>query len=66
MSERALLALHPDSRVEEMVTFDPGLLDRRSGGLDRAYGRCPNYSDALTTAVIEKHLALLPGDVGGP
>ena len=66
MSERALLALHPDSRVEEMVAFDPGLLDRRSGGLDRAYGRCPNYSDAVTAAIIEKHLALLPGDVGGP
>ena len=49
-----------------MGTFDSGLLERRSGGLDRAYGRCPNYSDAMTTAIIEKHLALLPGDGGGP
>src|SRR5262249_13835394 len=31
MSEHALLALHPDSRVEEMVTFDLDLLARRSG-----------------------------------
>jgi hypothetical protein len=66
LSERALLALHPDSRVEEMVAFDPGLLDRRSGGLDRTYGRCPNYSDPVTAAIIEKHLALLPGDASGP
>jgi hypothetical protein len=66
MSERALLALHPDSRVEEMVTFDQVLLDRRSGGLDRTYGRCPNYSDATTTTIIERHLARLPADVGGP
>jgi hypothetical protein len=66
LSGRALLALHPDSRVEEMRTFDPGLLDRRSGGLNRTYGRCPNYSDAVTAAIIEKHLALLPGDASGP
>jgi hypothetical protein len=66
LSEEALLALHPGCRVEVMATFDPGLLDRRSGGLGRTYGRCPNYSDAVTAAIIAKHLALLAGDLGGP
>jgi hypothetical protein len=66
MSERSLLTLHPDSRIEEMVEFDPKLLNQRSGGLDRYYGRCPNYSDPLTATIINNHLALLPSDIDGP
>jgi hypothetical protein len=49
-------------RIEEMVEFDPALLDQRSYGLGRSYELCPNYSDETTTRIIEKYLAVLRGD----
>jgi hypothetical protein len=65
MSEGKLLALYGrDDRIEEMVEFDLGLLDRRVGGLHREhYSWCPNYSDSLTAKLIEKHLAVLASDL---
>lgn len=48
--------------IEEMMEFDYELLNKRSYGLDRFYGLCPNYSDATTARIIEKHLARLPND----
>jgi hypothetical protein len=55
-----LLALYPGSRLEDMPDFDATLLDRRSYGLARTYPECPNYSDAFTRRIIDRHLALLP------
>ena len=49
-------------RIEEMVQFDLALLDKRSYGLARSYGLCPNYSDEITVRIIQKHLALIPRD----
>jgi hypothetical protein len=66
MSEGRLLSLHRDCRIEEMVDFDSLLLNQRSGGLDRNYGRCPNYSESLTSTIIKNHLALLPSDIDVP
>jgi hypothetical protein len=66
LSEEMLLRLHRDSRIEEMTEFDPKLLNQRSGGLDRYYGRCPDYSDAVTSRIIENHLAQLPSDLDDP
>ena len=60
MSEQELLAKHSDCRIDAMVDFDPNLLDVRSGGLNRHYARCPNYSDDVTGTIISKYLALLP------
>jgi hypothetical protein len=45
-----------------MVTFDAALLDQRSYGLGRSYPECPNYSDALTRGLIDRHLATVPRD----
>jgi hypothetical protein len=50
----------PRDRIEEMMEFDLELLDKRSYGLNRSYGLCPNYSDETTARIIEKHLARLP------
>jgi hypothetical protein len=65
ISEAKLLTLHPDAdRIEEMVQYDERLLDQRVGGLNHEhYPWCPNYSDSLTTKLIEKHLALLASDL---
>jgi hypothetical protein len=65
MSEAKLLKLYSlDDRIEEMVAFDLNLLDQRVGGLNHDhYEWCPNYSDSLTTKLIEKHLALLTSDL---
>jgi hypothetical protein len=60
MTERRLLTIYSDSHVEDMFTFDPGLLDRRSYGLGRSYPECPNYSDALTRGLIDRHLSSIP------
>jgi hypothetical protein len=49
-------------RIEEMVSFDLALLDKRSYSLKRSYELCPNYSDELTANIIDSHLALLPRD----
>jgi hypothetical protein len=63
MSAATLLQLFsPDDRIEDTVDFDLALLDKRSYGLNRSYRLCPNYSDAVTARIIEKHLALLPPD----
>ncbi len=63
MSAATLLQLFsPDDRIEDTVDFDLALLDKRSYGLNRFYRLCPNYSDAVTARIIEKHLALLPPD----
>jgi hypothetical protein len=59
ISDRALLTLYPGSTLEDMTTFDPALLDRRSYGLGRGYPECPNYSDDLTRRLIDRHLAML-------
>jgi hypothetical protein len=57
MSAATLLRpFRPGRRIEEMAQFDPVLLDKRSYGLGRSYGLCPNYSDETTTKIIAKHL----------
>jgi hypothetical protein len=60
--ETLLRQFGPKDRIEEMVQFNLELLDKRSYGLNRSYGLCPNYSDETTARIIEKHLALLPKD----
>ncbi|HTR01129.1 MAG TPA: hypothetical protein VMH83_14110 [Candidatus Acidoferrum sp.] len=62
MSKPTLLALFPQSRIDEMPEFDLALLDQRSYGLSRSYSTCPNYADDLTASVIERHLTRLAGD----
>ena len=47
-------------RIEEMVEFDLALLDKRSYGLGRSYGLCPNYSDETTRKIVARHLGMLP------
>ncbi len=66
MSERTLLGLFPQSRMEEMRDFDLKLLDQRSYGLGRNYPVCPNYSDDITARLIENWLAQLPGNIEKP
>jgi hypothetical protein len=56
----------PGVRIEEMVEFDLKLLDKHSHGLDRTYEHCPNYSDEITSKIIDKHLAKLAKDTGDP
>jgi hypothetical protein len=64
LSEQQLLAIFPKCWIEEMIEFDQKLLDERVGGLKIShYPLCPNYSDDLTAAMIDKHLALLPNPV---
>ena len=60
ISPRTIQALYPGSRLEDMPEFDASLLDRRSHGLGRTYPECPEYSDALTRRLIDRHLARLP------
>jgi hypothetical protein len=60
MTEARLLAIYPASHVDDMIEFDPALLDSRSYGLGRDYPECPNYSDALTRGLIDRHLASIP------
>ena len=60
--ETLLRQFGPKDRIEEMVEFNLELLDKRSYGLNRSYGLCPNYSDETTARIIEKHLTLLPKD----
>ena len=52
----------PGRRIEEMVEFDLALLDKRSYGLSRSYGLCPNYSDETTIKIVARHLDMLPKD----
>ena len=52
----------PGRRIEEMLEFDLALLDKRSYGLGRSYGLCPNYSDETTTKIVARHLDRLPKD----
>ena len=56
----------PGVRIEEMPDFDLKLLDKNSHGLERTYEHCPNYSDDITLAIIEKHLAKLAEDTEDP
>jgi hypothetical protein len=60
MTDQTLLAIYPNARIDEMTTFDPAVLDRRSYGLGRSYAECPNYSDELTRRLIDRYLAMLP------
>jgi hypothetical protein len=57
-----LRQFRPGDRIEEMVEFDPELLDQRSYGLRRTYELCPNYSDETTAKIIEQYLAQLSND----
>jgi hypothetical protein len=59
MWDQTLLAVYPNAHIDEMTTFDPALLDRRSYGLGRSYPECPNYSDELTRRLIDHYLAML-------
>jgi hypothetical protein len=59
ISQRALLMLFANSRIDEMMEFDLQLLDQRSFGLNRDYPQCPNYSDGTTAQLIESHLTAL-------
>jgi hypothetical protein len=52
----------PGRRIEEMEPFDLALLDKRSYGLGRSYGLCPNYSDETTTKIVASYLDMLPKD----
>ena len=52
----------PGRRIEEMVEFDLALLDKRSYGLGRSYGLCPNYTDETTTKIVANYLDILPKD----
>ena len=45
-----------ETYIVDMIEFDFELLNEMSYGLDRQYDRCPNYSDEVTTEIIEKHL----------
>jgi hypothetical protein len=61
ISGATLLREFPDGdRIEEMRNFDLSLLDKRSYSLKRSYALCPNYSDEVTSKIIDKHLAILP------
>jgi hypothetical protein len=62
MSDQTLLAVYPNAHIDEMTTFDPALLDRRSYGLGRSYPECPNYSDELTRRLIDHYVRMLAGD----
>ena len=59
MIAQALLWLYPDSHLDEMLEFDPTVLDKWSYGLGRSYPNCPNYSDEVTARLIDRHLAEL-------
>jgi hypothetical protein len=64
VSEQQLRKMFANRALEEMVEFDRDLLSRRVGGLDHErYPNCPHYSDAVTSRLIEKHLARLPRDL---
>ncbi len=67
MTEEFLMTLYSDIHIDEMKNFDFELLDKRSYGLGRTYGECPNYSDEFTRQTIEKHLSeLLNNRAAGP
>ncbi len=59
VTAQTVLCLYPGSRLDEMTEFDPMRLDKWSYGLGRSYPACPNYSDEITTRLIDQHLALL-------
>jgi hypothetical protein len=59
VTDSVLLLQFPNSRIEEMKEFDIKLLENNSGGLNRKYPNCPNYSNDLTEKLIEKHLTIL-------
>jgi hypothetical protein len=65
VSKQTLLALYSHCSMDEMLEFNRNLLDQRVGGPNHDhYPQCPNYSDKLTAMLIEKHLALVPSDIG--
>ncbi len=69
MSEQKMRTFNPGARLDEMVEFDPNLLDkrcdyllnRRCDGRDFVYPGCPRYRDDLTAQLIKKHLEMLRG-----
>jgi hypothetical protein len=61
LSQQQLAAMFPGYPLEEMVSFDRALVSARVGGLDQEhYPLCPNYSDALTAELIDKHIGVQP------
>ena len=64
VTDKALMRLFSDSRIEQMKEFDLKLLDQRSYGLNRSYPECPNYSDEIMQQAIEKRLAALMNNRG--
>ena len=65
LSKQNLLGLYRNCLMDEMLEFNRQLLNQRVGGLNHdRYPQCPNYSDKFTAMLIEKHLALLPSDIG--
>jgi hypothetical protein len=61
VSDEQVLARYAHCSIEEMAVFDRQLLDERVGGLNHDhYPLCPNYSDATSARLIERHLALIP------
>ena len=63
VTDRTLQLQFPGVRIEEMKEFDLKTLDKNSGGLNRDYPNCPNYSASTTTKLIESYLAMLPKDI---
>jgi hypothetical protein len=63
MSAEKIAGFYPGSHIDEMVSFDYALLDKRSYSLKRDYSLCPNYSDELTNQIIRKHLARIPSNL---
>lgn len=59
VTDSVLLLQFPNSRIEEMKEFDQKLLEKNSGGLNREYPNCPNYSNDQTIKLIKKYLAIL-------
>ena len=62
VTDSALLSKFPNSTIEEMKEFDLKLLEKNAGGLNRKYPNCPNYSNELTTKMIDKYLTILSND----
>src|SRR5437016_1168490 len=56
--ERLITAIS-ESYLDDMMTFQDDLLERRSFGLTRDYPRCPSYSDNTVIQLIDAHLHLI-------
>lgn len=61
MSEEELFKLigNYHQRIEEMQELDLQLLYKRSYSSDQNYPDCPNYSDSITTIIIQKYIKQL-------